>query len=270
MSLVRAKQRVIWALRHLRLLRAADALLFAVHCLKEAPANRAFRLEHPGSTWPSRRLAFETCGHVHLRTYWSSGRRHAQLFAEIIGREFGNQSIRVLEWGCGPGRILRHLASFLEPDRLALFGSDVSGESIRWCQESLPGIRFVKNDPLPPLPFEAGSFDVACSFSVLTHLAEPTQRLWVQELRRILRPGGMVILTTHGEHYRPLLLPREARRFDSGMVVTRGGIPEGSKHFLAFHPPAAVRELLEGFEEVRQIPSPLEYDLPQDVWVARA
>lgn len=67
----------------------------------------------------------------------------------------------------------------------------VHPESARRC--------FVNNRPEPPLTFESGYFDVVSSFSVFTHLNERLQDLWLLEIARVLKPGGIVILSVHGE-----------------------------------------------------------------------
>ena len=55
------------------------------------------------------------------------------------------------------------------------------------------------NAPEPPLPYGDGQFDLVFNHSVLTHLDERLQDLWLAELRRITKPGGVLMLTVHGE-----------------------------------------------------------------------
>ncbi len=77
---------------------------------------------------------------------------------------------RILEWGCGCGRILSHLP--VDLDKQELHGCDIDGDAIRWLQENYPGIRTIQTDGLPPLPYEDGYFDLILNHSVLTHLDE--------------------------------------------------------------------------------------------------
>ena len=60
-------------------------------------------------------------------------------------------------------------------------------------------VDFSENGPLPPLLFEPQSFDLIYGISVFTHLNQQFQPRWLQELRRILKPDGMLILSLHGE-----------------------------------------------------------------------
>jgi len=50
----------------------------------------------------------------------------------------------------------------------------------------------------PPLPFPDNSFDLIYAVSVFTHLSEEHQRTWLPELRRVLRPGGRLLLVDIG------------------------------------------------------------------------
>jgi SAM-dependent methyltransferase len=59
-------------------------------------------------------------------------------------------------------------------------------------------VRFSVNQGLPPLAAESGSFDFIYGISVFTHLNEDYQRAWLEELWRVARPGGIVLLTVHG------------------------------------------------------------------------
>jgi len=58
----------------------------------------------------------------------------------------------------------------------------------------------------------------------------------------VLRPGGHIYLTTHGEHYLSLLTREEQQRFQSGQLVVREQQESGSNVCAVFHPPSYVRE----------------------------
>ncbi len=104
---------------------------------------------------------------------------------------------RVLDFGCGCGRTLRWLME--RYPKTQFYGADVDGDAIGWCSGSLSNGVFVNNPPEPPLAFASGFFDVVYCLSVFTHLDEQMQDNWLIELKRILKPGGIVILTVHGE-----------------------------------------------------------------------
>ncbi|MBX3484339.1 trans-aconitate 2-methyltransferase [Phenylobacterium sp.] len=100
----------------------------------------------------------------------------------------------ILDFGCGPGRLTAILHE-RRPDA-ALHGSDIDPETIAWAQASLGGVAdFRVNPPGPPLPFPDASMDLICAISVFTHLPEDLQFAWLADLKRVLRPG-CVLLTT--------------------------------------------------------------------------
>lgn len=104
----------------------------------------------------------------------------------------------VLDWGCGCGRMLRHLLPPRPPRRI--HGFDVDREAIAWINENLPWVQTSCNDGMPPLPYADATFDLIFNHSVMTHLDAAYQDAWLAELRRLLRPGGIATLTVHGRN----------------------------------------------------------------------
>lgn len=111
-----------------------------------------------------------------------------------VGRDL-TQFGRVLDFGCGPGRIMRHLAPLAEQSEL--HGVDVDPDVIAWCAANIPYARFITGPHNPPLPYPDASFDLIFSHSVFTHIDEARQDQWLGELHRILSPGGIALLTVH-------------------------------------------------------------------------
>jgi len=102
---------------------------------------------------------------------------------------------RVLDWGVGCGRLARHFPS---AHARAFAGCDIDRDNVDWCAANLPGT-FAASRLLPPLPFDDASFDAVYGVSVFTHMREPMQLAWLAELARVMRPGGFLVTTTHGE-----------------------------------------------------------------------
>jgi len=118
---------------------------------------------------------------------------------------------RVLEVGCGPGRSALALGTFLDDGGYE--GIDVDKRVIRWCRRHVtprwPDGRFTHVDvwngsynrrgKIAPedfaFPFPDGSFDVAFATSVFTHMLEADVRRYLDEARRVLRPGGHLLAT---------------------------------------------------------------------------
>jgi SAM-dependent methyltransferase len=101
-----------------------------------------------------------------------------------------------LDFGCSSGRVTRVLAAAY-PD-IHWHGCDPNGPAIAWATENLPGIEFFINGDDPPLPLEDGSLDLAYAISIWSHFEPALGLRWFEEMRRLLRPGGHLVCTTHG------------------------------------------------------------------------
>lgn len=263
------KRTLLGLLRASRLLPAADRAMLLRSHLASRGRNRAFARSHPGVATPPPDLSFDAYHHVDRLAYLEGGHRHARVFADVLAGAGLAPGASILEWGCGPGRIIRHLPALLPSP--VLTGADYNPRSIAWCQEHLPGIAFALNGLMPPLPFADASFDATYNFSVFTHLSEAAQLAWAADLRRVLKPGGLLVCSTHGDAYCKRLAGRdETARYAGGNLVVQSGYAEGKKWFLALHPPGYVRDrLLGAFTDVRSVPVGPEADMLQDLWVAR-
>lgn len=125
------------------------------------------------------------------------GAKLAADLSKAFPSDFSWQDARVLDFGCGIGRVLRHFVDYANQWH-EFWGCDIHEESISWLEANLsPPFRFVKTSETPPLPFESDYFDLIYGISVFTHLTEEQWAGWLEELRRVTRPGGTVILTYH-------------------------------------------------------------------------
>jgi predicted SAM-dependent methyltransferase len=122
----------------------------------------------------------------------------------------------------------------------------------------------------PPLLFSNNFFDFIYSISVFTHLSEETGLSWAKELYRVLKPNGILLITTSGDSaYTQEMLVDEKKKYEREGVVVRGQYPEGKKMYLARHSPNYVREkLLNQFEIIEHVPSGFPF-IEQDYWIAR-
>jgi SAM-dependent methyltransferase len=107
----------------------------------------------------------------------------------------------ILDWGCGCSRVLRYLIQ--DTAAKGVHGCDIDRDAIAWDRQHIPGAVFTPIQAYPPTPYAENQFDLVYGISIFTHLDEPTQFQWLEELRRITRPGGLVAVSVLGETYAP-------------------------------------------------------------------
>jgi SAM-dependent methyltransferase len=223
---------------------------------------------HPdgdGLPVPPPRLIYLVAHTTDARWYLESGRLAADALRELLARSGPRieETGALLDFGCGCGRVIRHWRE-LDAD---VHGSDLNGAAVAWCTANLP-FSFTRNGLAPPLPHPDGTFDLVYALSVFTHLPEELQLAWAGELRRVLAPGGRLVLSTHGDRYRGRLDATERRAFDAGELVTRRSEIAGSNLCTAFHPPAWVRErLAHAFEVAEHAAEGARGNPHQDLWL---
>jgi ubiquinone/menaquinone biosynthesis C-methylase UbiE len=176
-----------------------------------------------------------------------------------------------LDWGCGCGRIARWLAPEVAATGGDFLGCDLNPKLVAWCEKNLPG-RYFPNGLRPPLDLPDEAVDLVYAHSVLTHLTEPTAIAWLAEVRRVLRPGGLALLTFMDDRYSerwgpPDVLPKLRAE---GFTVFNKAL-EGSNYMSTWMTPAWFHRRAEGaFEILEFIPSGVA-DIPeQAVAVLRA
>jgi SAM-dependent methyltransferase len=127
--------------------------------------------------------------------------RQGTRMARVIERElrvyFGDLQVnlRILDFGCGAGRVLLPLSDRLKAEWHA---SDVDETAIEYLRGALPNASVRTNGYQPPLEYSDDYFDCVYSISLWTHLPVALQLKWLSEIRRILKPNGLALLTTAG------------------------------------------------------------------------
>lgn len=228
--------------RFLRLLDSLGLVGPAFRAYERLVALRpARRLVVEGPPLPPRRLMVRVTGTGDADWFLRSGRAG---FDAIAAHAPLAELQSVLDFGCGCGRVTRWWRDFDG----TVAGSDVNGPAVEWCRANLPFARFERNALAPPLVFEDESFDLVYALSVFTHMTAELQLAWRDELRRVLRPGGRLLLTTHGRSYVPRLTDAERARFERGELVVRWADVAGTNLCSAYHPESYLRDTFaDGF-----------------------
>jgi len=257
-----------YVLSRMGLLHLADSIRFRLHRLKTATLRRKFRRDNPGVELPPDYLIYESFKLDYWK-YYFGGKETARWVISILEKYIPLDQARILDWGCGPARVARHLPDLLKQG-CQVFGTDYNPASIQWDRDHVHGVGFSVNMIEPPLPFADQFFDAVYGISIFTHLSEKLHHDWFSELTRITRPGGIILLTLQGRAFTGKLTLAEQQSFEQGNLVVRGHTKIGHRTFSAFHPEKFVRELagdhtVAGFE-----PGGVINGLPvQDVWTIR-
>jgi 2-polyprenyl-3-methyl-5-hydroxy-6-metoxy-1,4-benzoquinol methylase len=126
----------------------------------------------------------------------SDGRLRERFLLERVARMFEDRGgpLGVLDVGCGEG----HFAASLEREGAEVVAIDVAAEPLRRALAHAPELDVRLVEPEGELPFEDASFDVVWAGEVIEHVADTSR--WLSEVRRVLRSGGTLLLSTpdHG------------------------------------------------------------------------
>ena len=162
--------------------------------------ERRYTKETGFARLPPAHLRYRVHGSPSVEGFLKVGKRLSEdieAALKSIGEDFGSFQ-NILDFGCGCGRTLVWFESRFRS--LCLHGTDTDAEAISWCHDNLDFAKFSVNNALPPLEYPSETFDLVYAISVFTHLDEDYQFRWLNELKRVTRPKGVVLLTVHGRH----------------------------------------------------------------------
>lgn len=163
------------------------------------------------SDYPDARAALPKMASDAVQDKWTGTHGHALLFQscafvrsiengflKYVGRSLDNA--KVLDYGCGWGRLLRLMYCFTAPENI--YGCDPMDESIAICRESGINANLAICDYLPKeVPFPQIKFDLIYAFSVFTHLSEQTAKTVLAACRKSIADNGLLAITIRPESY---------------------------------------------------------------------
>lgn len=207
----------------------------------ECERLRALAPAHDDLPIPPAHLRFRISADRSIDKFLGIGRTlfgDIKILAAEAGRDFESFH-SILDFGCGCGRVARYLRP---RNGRSTTATDIDPEAVAWCQENLGrAATFEVNGPTPPLRYADASFDFIYAISVFTHLPEDLAMSWLHELRRILRPDGLLVTSIIGEVDLRSLLPDARDAHDEfherGFYYTTKFMTDGLPSFygLSFH-----------------------------------
>ncbi len=146
--------------------------------------------------------------------YVLKGAQNYSEFRSILKRNFPDKQFdTILDWGSGSGRLTSFFKRYF--DHKEIYACDVDEQAIAWSKENIPSVAFQTVSPFPPVPYSDNQFDLVIAFSVLTHLSREMQAEWLPEIKRILKPDGVIIATLHGKAAaKTVLSPEEFQQIE--------------------------------------------------------
>jgi 2-polyprenyl-3-methyl-5-hydroxy-6-metoxy-1,4-benzoquinol methylase len=115
------------------------------------------------------------------------------LCKKYLAENFGKVD-RILDWGCGCGRVSRYFSRYSAETEI--HGIDIDPTGINWIKENLNFGNFKHIEPDSKTPYPDGHFDFIFGISIFTHLTEEDHFFWLKELQRIIAKNGIVAVTT--------------------------------------------------------------------------
>lgn len=245
------KQHAVAIARRLGLLPVLERAKYMAAARRASASNKAFLRANPDFTPPPLWWMHDMYAHASFEQYMTTGRDTAAGIASRIDTYTKLESPRVADWGCGLARVTRHL-----PSHYRRYGFDYNADAIAWCKANIKGPEFAVNGLRPPLPAGDGSFDALFALSVFTHLSPEGHTTWFAEIARVLSPGGIFLGAFHADPSDEQLLAEEREKFAKGELVTRGGVHEGGRTFVAYHPESYLRTALAPWFDILEGPTP--------------
>lgn len=157
----------------------------------------------------------------------------------IPGKELEvSEDSRILDLGCGNGKVLSSLIG----KAVSITGIDFSRKAIELCRRLMEkeDVNLAVADARS-LPFRGESFDVVIAHHLLEHLPLNGRRKAVSEIRRILKPNGVVIVS---------VLSIADMRFGAGREIEENTFVKGTSIATHYFTTAELKEIFSGFQEL--------------------
>src|SRR5437660_3336530 len=130
-----------------------------------------------------------------VRSYFSTGHSSAKMLQEILRAHGIVRNFTMLEFASGYGRVTRHLKRFFP--ECSILASDIHPRAVTFIRKKI-GIEAVESQALPQDLGITDLFDVVFVLSFFSHVPDETWGTWLNALAARVKPGGLLLFTTHG------------------------------------------------------------------------
>jgi SAM-dependent methyltransferase len=181
------------------------------------------------------------------RHWWYAGMRRVAL-AVLDSVLDGQRDLRILDAGCGTGGTTVELSRFGQ-----VVGIDLAWEALEPAGDR--GLTRLARASIERLPFRTASFDAVTSFEVVYHLGVSSDMCALEEIRRVLKPGGLFLLRVpahdwlRGEHDRLVHTRHRYSRAEVRRKLEDAAfkVEQLSWANTVLFPPAVAKRLIERF-----------------------
>lgn len=218
---------------------------------------------------PPLHLIYLVTGYFDIERYYCSGIAASEYIKNALNKNGVdiNDLESILDFGCGCGRVIRNWKKL---KKTQLYGVDKNPLLILWCKKTLDFAEFKINKLSSRLDYNDNKFDFIYAISVFTHFSEKLQNFYIKELKRVLKPGGILLITMRTslcELHK--ITSDEKERFELGDIVVKHEKYAGTNVCNTFHPEKYIREVLEKEFRILDFISNGAKDFKQDVFVLK-
>ncbi|MGE3366425.1 MAG: class I SAM-dependent methyltransferase [Rhizobiaceae bacterium] len=171
--------------------------------------------------------------------------------SDVVVHAGAKDGMAVLDFGCGSGRVASALSRKVNLSRY--LGTDVVQALLDYAQTKTPAHYVFKRETGLRFPAEDQAFDMAYAFSIFTHLLQTECYIYLLDMHRVLKPGGLAVISFL-ELRAPLHWPifeTSAKRVKNGTAAHLDTfIERGQFNVLADHAGFNVFRYIDGFAEI--------------------
>ena len=248
-----------------------DLALYQSSKLRNFFKNKKYKISHPHISLPPDYYLYETYK-LDYKEYVEDGTLGAKEISEWTLKHIPQQNtLKVLEWGCGVSRICRHIHTFFPPST-QVFACDINKNMIDWNKKNIQNISFEVTDYTPPTNYLPNNFNMIFGLSVFTHIEINLQESWLAEIHRILNIDGIFLFSTHGNLHLSKLTKGEKEILNRDGGYSKSYYKKGHRLMSSYNDPDKFKTVVEKYFVVLEYYDGINhYDKlgGQDLWIVR-